>query len=61
MTRIEIDKDLYKQLQDCSEAAGFSSVDDFIIHILKKEVAIYENVDDDPNIMERLKELGSIA
>ena len=61
MTKIEIDKDLYKQLQDCSVPAGFSSVDDFIIHILKKEVAIYENVDDDPNIMERLKELGSIA
>ncbi len=61
MAKIKINKDLYKQLQDYSVLAGYSSVDEFIIHILKKEAAIFENVDDEPNIMEKLKDLDSIV
>ncbi len=61
MAKIKIDKNLYKQLRDYSVLAGYSSVDEFIIHILQKEAAIFKNIDDAPNIMKRLKDLGSIV
>ncbi len=61
MAKIKIDKDLFERLKDCSVVAGYSSVNEFIIHVLEKEAALFEEADDDPNVMERLKGLGYIA
>ncbi len=61
MAKIKIDKDLLQRLKDCSVVAGYSSVNEFIIHVLEKETALFEEADDDPNVMERLKGLGYIA
>ncbi len=37
--RVKIDKDLYEKVKKCAEAAGYSSVDEFIAHVLEKETA----------------------
>jgi hypothetical protein len=36
--KIKIEGELHDQLKRCSEAAGYSSVEEFVIHALEKEV-----------------------
>lgn len=37
--RIKIEDDLYEKVKKCSSAAGYSSVDEFVAHVLEKEVS----------------------
>lgn len=61
MPKIKIDKELFERLKDCSVIVGYSSTDEFITHILEKEVNLIEEAEDDPDVMERLKGLGYIS
>jgi len=61
MPKIKLDKDLYERLTDCSVVVGYSSVNEFILHVLEKEAALIEEAEDDPDIQERLKGLGYIS
>ena len=36
--KIKIEGELLDQAKKCAEAAGYSSVDEFVIHMLEKEV-----------------------
>lgn len=36
--RIKIEDDLFDKLQKCAALAGYSSTDEFITHVLEKEV-----------------------
>jgi hypothetical protein len=36
--RVKIDDELYARAKKCAELAGFSSVDEFIEHVLEKEI-----------------------
>ncbi len=59
--KIKIDNDLFERLTDCSVLVGYSSVEEFIVHVLEKEADLLEKADDDPDVMARLKGLGYIA
>ncbi len=61
MSKIKIEAELYDRLKDCSVIVGYSSVEEFIIHVLEKEVALIEEAEDDPDVKERLKGLGYIS
>ncbi len=61
MPKITIESELYERLRDCSVIVGYSSVDEFITHVLEKEVALIEEAEDDPDVKERLKGLGYIS
>ena len=60
--KIKIDKDLMEKLKKLSELSGYSSVDEFIVHILENEVA---KLDDggasDEEIKKKLEGLGYIS
>jgi len=60
--KIKIEKDLYGKLKTCAEAAGYSSVDEFVQHALEKEVEriLGEDEMDMKATEERLKGLGYI-
>ncbi len=60
MPKIKVEKDLYEKMKDCAEIAGYSSPEEFAIHVLEKEVDLFENAENDPDVMERLKGLGYI-
>jgi hypothetical protein len=36
--KIPVDSDLYEQLKKCSEAGGYSSAEEFAVHVLEKAV-----------------------
>ncbi len=58
MPKIKIDNDLFARIKNCAELTGYSSVEEFIIHLLEKEAAKLEEAENDPDVLERLKGLG---
>jgi hypothetical protein len=60
MAKIKIDKNLLNRAKQVSETAGYSTVEEFLSHIIEKEVARYESDSDDEKVAERLRGLGYI-
>ncbi len=61
MPKIKIDKQLYDNIEKCTEIAGYSSSEEFVKHIIEKEINRLLDVDNDPEVLERLKGLGYIS
>jgi hypothetical protein len=55
---IKLNKDLTARVKRCSEAAGYSSADEFVQHVLERELAKIEQSDSDEEIAKKLKGLG---
>lgn len=55
---IKLDKDLVARAKKCSELAGYSSPEEFIEHIVEKELARLEGAESDEAIVKKLKGLG---
>jgi hypothetical protein len=58
MAKIKIDSNLFSRLKDVATAAGYSDVQEFIIHMIEKELEKIESADDSQTIQERLRGLG---
>jgi predicted CopG family antitoxin len=56
--KIKVDRDLYERLKRCAEAAGYSSVDEFIRHTLERAAAAIEEADSEEEVKKRLQGLG---
>ena len=59
--KIKVEKELYDRIAKFAELAGYSSVDEFVIHALEKELAQLEDAATDDEIKEKLKGLGYLA
>ena len=59
--KIKIDKELYERIEQIAELAGYSSVDEFVLHLLEKEMAQLEDAVSDEDIKEKLKGLGYLG
>ena len=55
---IKLNKDLMARVRKCSEAAGYSSPEEFVQHVLERELAKIEAADSDEEIVKKLKGLG---
>ncbi len=55
---IKINKDLWAKVKKCSEAGGYSSPEEFVEHVLEKELAVFEESESDEEIARKLKGLG---
>ena len=58
--KIHIPKELQEQLQVIAEARGYSSVEEYVTHVLETEVAREREATTDPRVEERLRGLGYI-
>ena len=58
MAKIKLENDLYDRVKKMSETAGYSSPDEFIVHVLEKELSMLESAGSDDKVTERLKGLG---
>lgn len=61
MAKVKIEKELYAKAKKFSEAAGYSSVDEFVSHLLEREVSKLDDAETDEEITKRLKGLGYIS
>lgn len=59
--KVKLEKELYEKIEKIAEAAGYSSPEEFIVHLLEKEVAKFEGADSEEEIKKRLKGLGYIS
>ena len=60
MAKIKIDSNLYDRLKKVIEVAGYSSIEEFVVHMIEKELEQIESPDDDKAVEERLRGLGYI-
>jgi len=59
--KVKLDKALLERAKKFATAAGYSSVDEFIAHLVEKELATLESAGDDDEVKKRLKGLGYIS
>jgi predicted transcriptional regulator len=58
---IKIDKDLHARLTKVADVAGYATVDEFVAHVLEKEMLHFEDSKNDDEIRAKLKGLGYIS
>jgi hypothetical protein len=58
---IKLDKALVARVKRCADLAGYSSVDEFVTHVLEKELAKIEGSDSEEEMKKKLKGLGYIS
>jgi hypothetical protein len=59
-TKVKIAKPLYERLAEIASAGGYSSTEEFIVHILEKEAAKFDDATDDAEVQKQLRGLGYI-
>lgn len=57
---IKLDKALYERVKRCADAAGYSSPQEFVEHVIERELAQIEDGASDEEITKRLQGLGYI-
>ena len=64
MAKIKIDSALFVRAKNVVEIAGYSSLEEFVTHIIEKELATYESAEadekTDEKTAEQLRGLGYI-
>ena len=60
-SKIKIDKELLAQAEKYAEMAGYTSVEEFINHILEKELSTFGDGDSEEEIKKKLQGLGYIS
>jgi len=63
MAKIKIDDALFAKVKNLAEKAGYSSADEFVSHMLEREINYAGEAQalDDAEVLERLKGLGYIS
>ena len=59
--RVALDKALLAKLERYAAMAGYSSVEEFITHVLEREIAPLESAASEEEIKKRLKGLGYLS
>jgi hypothetical protein len=58
---LKIDKALLARARRVADLGGYSSVDEFVTHVLERELAKLEGSDSEEEIKKKLKGLGYIS
>lgn len=58
--KIAIDKALWERIEKVAGQAGYSSVQDFVVHLLEQQVRHLEEGKDEEEVRKRLEGLGYI-
>ncbi len=61
MPKIKIDNELFKKAKMFAAEKGYSSVEEFIAHLIETTLISQEVDDNDEDVMKRLKGLGYIS
>ena len=58
MARIKIDNNLYDRVKKVAQLAGYSSPEEFVVHLIEKELSHLESASEEREVDERLRGLG---
>jgi metal-responsive CopG/Arc/MetJ family transcriptional regulator len=59
--KVKIEKDLFDKVKKFATMSGYTSPEEFITHLLEKEIAKIEEADSEEEIKKKLKGLGYIS
>jgi len=59
--KIKLEKDLFDRVKKAAEIAGYTSTDEFVTHVLEKELSGLEDAGSDEEIKKKLEGLGYIS
>jgi hypothetical protein len=59
--KIKLDKDLYEKIKVYAETAGYSSAQEFAIHVLEKEISKLDESGSEEEVKKRLQGLGYLS
>jgi predicted DNA-binding protein len=59
--KIKLEKELLDRVKQVAEVAGYASHEEFIVHIIEKELSNFEDGTSDEDITEKLRGLGYIS
>lgn len=59
--KIRLEPALIERVKKIAEVAGYASHEEFIVHIIEKELAQFEGDSSDADITEKLRGLGYIS
>jgi metal-responsive CopG/Arc/MetJ family transcriptional regulator len=59
--KLKLEKELLDRAEKAAEAAGYSSVSEFITHIVERELQQLEGASSEEDLKNRLKGLGYIS
>jgi hypothetical protein len=57
----KLERDLFDRLRKVADVAGYATVEEFVTHVLEKEMLHFEDAGSDDDIREKLKGLGYIS
>ena len=58
--KIKLSRELSERVDRCAKAGGYSSPEEFVQHILERELARLADAESDEEIVKKLKGLGYI-
>ncbi len=58
MAKIRLDSHLYDRVKKIADSAGYASPDEFVVHLIEKELAVLESAETDEEVTDRLRGLG---
>jgi hypothetical protein len=60
-SKIKLDKNLFERVSKIAKLSGYATVDEFVVHVLEKELAAVEDAGSDEEIKKKLEGLGYIS
>lgn len=55
---VKVKKELWERIKICAGKSGYSSPEEFVLHVLEREVARLDDTQSDEEIARKLKGLG---
>jgi len=59
--KVKLDKDLMDRIRKIADVAGYATPEEFVVHVLEKEMLHFEDAGSDEDIRNKLKGLGYIS
>ena len=60
-SKVKLEKDLLERARHVADLAGYATVEEFITHLIERELQHFEEAKSDEDIKEKLKGLGYIS
>ncbi len=61
MAKLKLENELYDRVSRFSDIAGYSSVEEFVSHVLEKELSSIDDSDSEEEVKKRLQGLGYLS
>ena len=59
--KVKIERDLMDRIRKVADVAGYATAEEFVVHVLEKEMLHFEDAGSDDGIRNKLKGLGYIS